>query len=371
MINQLLLHGITVFPQREVFDFVDGVNVIVGGNDSGKSHLLKLSYALAYWMSNHSRRDMPEQSVEERGLRKEMLRVFGIQNLASLCSHHSIRARAEMRGRFSGERAPEGSSELSCAFYPDPDQRGLKIERMPERFILENTLFIAAREVLSIFPYYMQSVDRYPGLVDGVSLRLCQALDHSALKQRPSGALGEALQLIEQLLGGQLQRQQARFYLDRPSIGQVELNLLAEGFKRMGTLALLIGNGSVRAGTMLFWDEPEMNLNASHLPLLVRVMLCLSQAGVQLVLSTHSLFLLRELTIQLHENKDVPRHFISLQQRQGMEGTAVQVSAADSFDELEHLESLDAEIAQADRYLSMGVPTMSREEVERVDEYDV
>ncbi len=369
MINRLLLHGVTVFPQRESFDFVDGVNVIVGGNDSGKSHLLKLSYALAYWMSNHGGRDMPEQHVEERGLRKELLRVFGISSLASLCSHQLQSAHAQLCTSFTGERAPAGSSELRCSFYPSPDQRGLKIERMPDRFPVENALFIAAREVLSIFPHYAQGASRYPGLIDGVSLRLCQALDHPRLKQAVTGPLGEVQRLIEELLGGELLRQQARFYLNRPSLGQIELNLLAEGFKRLGTLALLISNGSLRAGTMLFWDEPEMNLNASHLPVLVRIMLCLCEAGVQLVMSTHSLFLLRELSIQLHEHQEIARHYIGLQ-AQASRTDAMRVSAADSLDELPHLESLDAEIAQADRYLYMGVAAMNREDTVEKEVYD-
>ena len=41
------------------------------------------------------------------------------------------------------------------------------------------------------------------------------------------------------------------------------MSLVAEGFKRLGTLSYLIRNGSVKKGSVLFWDEPEMNLNAS------------------------------------------------------------------------------------------------------------
>ena len=44
MIHDLLVRGVTVFPGSEHFEFVPGINVVVGGNDSGKSHLLKLCY---------------------------------------------------------------------------------------------------------------------------------------------------------------------------------------------------------------------------------------------------------------------------------------------------------------------------------------
>ena len=35
MIRQLAAEGFTVFPQRESFSFVPGINVIVGGNIAG------------------------------------------------------------------------------------------------------------------------------------------------------------------------------------------------------------------------------------------------------------------------------------------------------------------------------------------------
>ena len=89
------------------------------------------------------------------------------------------------------------------------------------------------------------------------------------------------------------------------------MSLVAEGFKRLGTLSYLIRNGSVKKGSVLFWDEPEMNLNASHLPVLVKTLTGLAKTGVQVMLSSHSLFLLRELMIQLSEprNAMVQRKF--------------------------------------------------------------
>ena len=100
-----------------------------------------------------------------------------------------------------------------------------------------------------------------------------------------------------------------------------------------------------------------MNLNAGHLPLLVNLMLTLCRAGVQLVLTTHSLFLLRELVIQLAEeqNKGTTRRFFGLQAGR-VEGP--RVSEADELDKLAHLDSLEAEQEQADRYLGL-MPQLS------------
>ena len=70
MIHDLLVSGVTVFPGREHFEFVPGINVVVGGNDSGKSHLLKLCYTVAKWSADGGRKSLPEKWAEEQRLRK-------------------------------------------------------------------------------------------------------------------------------------------------------------------------------------------------------------------------------------------------------------------------------------------------------------
>ncbi|WP_128207826.1 AAA family ATPase [Akkermansia muciniphila] len=109
-------------------------------------------------------------------------------------------------------------------------------------------------------------------------------------------------------------KRDGRFFLQRPGQQPIEMSLVAEGFKRLGTLSYLIRNGSVKKGSVLFWDEPEMNLNASHLPVLVKTLTGLAKTGVQVILSSHSLFLLRELMIQLSEprNAMVQRKFFGM-----------------------------------------------------------
>jgi len=82
MIHDLLVSGVTVFPGREHFEFVPGINVVVGGNDSGKSHLLKLCYTVAKWSADGGRKSLPEKWAEEQRLRKDLMRVFASRGLA-------------------------------------------------------------------------------------------------------------------------------------------------------------------------------------------------------------------------------------------------------------------------------------------------
>ncbi|MBR7109045.1 MAG: ATP-binding protein, partial [Akkermansia sp.] len=264
-------------------------------------------------------------------------------------------ATARIKASLEGHKVPLGAADLCFGFTANHEEEGLHIEKLPQRFLSENAVFISPREVLSIYPCYMQAGKRYPELLDSASWELCRALE-----EEPSGytippALRYVIQQIETLLSGRLKRMNGRFYLQRHGQEPLELNLVAEGFKRIGTLGLLIGNGTVRAGTSLFWDEPEMNLNTTHLPLLVRILTGLSHAGVQVMLTTHSLFMLRELVIQLAEKKhaNITRRYFGMQPANST-SQGVRISAGNSLDEIDHIDSLDAEMEQADRYLNMN-----------------
>ena len=354
MIRKLTVEGITVFPEKEVFHFAPGINIIIGGNDSGKSHLMKLCYALCKWGSGGSRRELPVVWAEEKRLRLDILRVFGTQDLSGLTSRSIRNCTARVYASLVGDKVPAGAAELHFHFQAGREEEGLHIKTMPDRYLQSNSVFLAPREVLSIYPCYMQAGKRYPELLDSASWELCKALELEPEKA-PGPALQAVLHRVEHMLNGRLLRYNNRFYLQRAQEDPLELNLVAEGFKRIGTLGLLVHNGTIRAGTTLFWDEPEMNLNANYLPMLVDIIMSLCRAGVQLVLTTHSLFLLRELVIQLSEtkNKGVSRRYIGLKTTaEAADGR--RVSEAEELSHLDHIASLQAETEQADRYLSLS-----------------
>ncbi len=355
MIRKLAVEGVTVFPQHEVFHFVPGVNIIVGGNDSGKSHLMKLCYAISKWGCDGNRRELPEVWAEEKRLRRDLLRVFGTHNLTSLTARNRGNGQATLQASLEGNKVPPGSAELVFRFAAAQEEEGLHISKLPQRFLSENAVFISPREVLSIYPCYMQAGKRYPELLDSASWELCRALEDEPGPTAVPETLHHVIGLVENLLSGSLQRINGRFYLLRPGQEPLELNLVAEGFKRLGTLGLLVGNGTIRSGTSLFWDEPEMNLNTSHLPMLVKIILGLCRAGVQVMLTTHSLFLLRELVIQLAQvpNEKVSRRFFGLQPPRDNR-CGVRTSTGSTLDAIDHIDSLEAEMEQADRYLNMN-----------------
>ena len=50
-INKCLVENFTVFEKQDI-GFCDGINVLIGANGTGKSHLLKILYAMTRWFSS-------------------------------------------------------------------------------------------------------------------------------------------------------------------------------------------------------------------------------------------------------------------------------------------------------------------------------
>ena len=86
MLNQLHIKHFTVFQDAR-FEFAPGLNVIIGDNGTGKTHLLKLGYLFcrAWPDLMGSQASLGKKRVESY-LEERLERIFRIGNLASLVS---------------------------------------------------------------------------------------------------------------------------------------------------------------------------------------------------------------------------------------------------------------------------------------------
>jgi len=105
------------------------------------------------------------------------------------------------------------------------------------------------------------------------------------------------LQLLEKAISGKVIQKGEEFFL-KSKQGNLEFMLLAEGIRKLGLLWLLIQNGTLMRGSVLFWDEPETNLNPSLYGSLIDILLELQRNGVQIFLATHDYVILKEIDLR-------------------------------------------------------------------------
>lgn len=92
-----------------------------------------------------------------------------------------------------------------------------------------------------------------------------------------------------------------------------EAHLVAEGLRKLACLAHLVSNGSLTTNGILFWDEPEANLNPRLASLVVDILLELGKRGVQIFMTTHDDLLSHKLSLlsEYRKQPDVPIRFFA------------------------------------------------------------
>ena len=99
-----------------------------------------------------------------------------------------------------------------------------------------------------------------------------------------------------------------RVLLPQEQRGKLEFTLLAEGLRKVALLWLLIQNGTLVDGSVLFWDEPEANLNPGMLSTVAEILLALQRMGVQVRIATHDYVLVKELDLRMKDGDRVCSH---------------------------------------------------------------
>lgn len=342
MLKRLHLRNFTVFANAE-FEFGEGLNVLVGTNGTGKTHVLKMGYVILYEIMRIVLEEKEERIGHTQQSSKFMYgKLKSVFQPEPFYSKELIRrdasipeAQIELKVDYPGERI-----NSSMRFTSSAEEGPLFI--LPYEFVAHvnysSPVFIPAKEVLTS-GWLLSLYDRREIPIDETYPDLLRLLSVPPLRQP------EPFQIIEklvQLIGGKVEEEGGHFYLAMPDQPRLEMNLVAEGMRKFATLYKLLANGTLTPETTLFWDEPEANLNPALLKEMAIVLSDLAQAGFQIILATHSLFLMKELHILAQKLKKPVRFFGLYAGEHG----DVQVETTDNFVQLQHIAALDAELAQ-------------------------
>jgi energy-coupling factor transporter ATP-binding protein EcfA2 len=357
MLQRLHVRNFTVFNDA-VFEFSSGLNVVVGANGTGKSHVLKLGYALqqAYAVAPRSVPNVYQPTQESTDViviatalsrLQEVFLTNGIHKLVRRIGTVKQRLSNQARIRATFGKTVLGTMDFTLDDNADPTSRFFMAPQVATvAEAAEKPVFIPAKELLSLMPDIIGLSDKYADLLDSTYTGLARALVVPLLKNPPVYAQ-EVLSSIGKTLHGTIESENGRFYLAPQEWGErFEIGLVAEGYRKLGTLAYLLANGSLGKDNTLYWDEPEANLNPALLREVAQLLVKLAQHGFQIILATHSLFLLKEFHILAREQNKSVRYFgLSAEP-----GQATEVVMRDNLELLPNIVALDAELDQSDRF---------------------
>ena len=333
MLKSLDLKDFTVFPEAHL-TFGANLNIVVGENGSGKTHLLKAAYAAIAASAQ-------QKGQLEPALAEKFLGVFRPDNLGRLVRRRQGQGKLGLKYGFdvpAQDMALEVSSQGNVKVTKPPSAR---VEKLP--------VFLPARELLTISPGFVSLYETTHLPFEETWRDTCILLGLPLARGPRQAKIKPLLEPLETAMGGAIESDQTgRFYL-KLATGSMEMHLVAEGLRKLATIARLIANGSLLDKGYLFWDEPEANLNPKIIKTVARTILQLTGNGLQIFIATHSLFLLRELhVLQQREFKQLDTRCFGLHIAAG---GGVDVKDGATMDDIGSIAALDEDLQQSDRYV--------------------
>lgn len=298
MIEQIKLERFTAFESLTL-QFSSGINLFIGENGTGKTHVLKAVYAACDVSKNQksladkvNRVFLPSGEQIGRLVKRRSISTTGsfevTRKVSSLSKSIVIKLSLSNHTKEPAKAKVSGAHKL---WHENP----VESVYIPVKDMMANAP--GFRSLYSLRHIHFEEV--YADIIDRVFL--------GPLKGPTDPARKKLLDILQRSMDGKVIAKNEEFFLKNEQ-GELEFTLLAEGVRKLGLLWVLIQNGTLLRGSVLFWDEPETNLNPKLMRTVVEILIELQRMGVQLFITTHNYSLLKEFDLQKSATDQVRFH---------------------------------------------------------------
>jgi len=318
MLIKIKFERFTVFESLEI-PFSPGINIFVGENGTGKTHILKAAYAACDiakgdigFAEKINNVFYPSGKQIGRLIKRASTSNSGFVELTRLVDEKKIRLRLALSNHtLKPEKASiSGSPKTWTA-------NSFKAAYIPVKDMMAN-----APGFLSL---YGAKEIHFEEIYADIILKAFSPI----LKGPTDPQRKKLLERLQDAMDGKVVLKGEEFFL-RNKQGELEFTLLAEGFRKLGLLWLLIQNGTLLEGSALFWDEPETNLNPKLMRAIIGILLELQRMGVQIFLTTHDYIVLKEFDLQAKNTDNIMYHSLY----RGEESGDIEVTSTASFSDI-------------------------------------
>ncbi|MEO5607617.1 MAG: AAA family ATPase, partial [Polaromonas sp.] len=268
------------------------INLVIGGNGSGKTFLLKAIYSSLRTLEEYKRGN--EQRSAAEILADKLYWTFQAEKIGDLVS--------------KGADAPLSSAltidnkDFSYSFGKDTSKQISNLENhVPPR--ASNSVFLPAKEVLSLHQIILKSreQDKVFGF-DDTYYDLAKALRISTSRGRNYEEFAKSRRQLEGILGGVIEFDEASGnWLFAKGRHKFPIGVTAEGIKKIAILDTLLGNRYLDTNSVVLIDEPESALHPTAISQLLDIVAMLAERGIQFFMASHSYFVVKKLFLMAQE----------------------------------------------------------------------
>lgn len=320
-IKSINIKNFTVFDDFQL-NLDSGINIIIGNNGTGKTHLLKVLYAVC-------------ESINI--INKNMHPYDIAQPYFKVNSIDLVKDKSDINKQTS----------ITVSYLKDDCKKCVAIKHEEHRLTADglsgeyidfsiSDIFIPAKEILSHSRGFLALNNKYEMPFDKTyvdiitNAELPESKDISEINKK-------ILKIISKVIDGEVVFENDNFYVIKKNGNKIDFSIEAEGIRKFALLWKLIRNGLINDETILFWDEPEANINPELMPILVEILIELQRCGVQIFLATHSYNFAKYFEIK--RNSDDKVLFHSLYKTQ----YGVKCQSEQNFGDLKNNSIIDAD----------------------------
>ena len=301
-LTRVRLERFTAFSHLDL-ELSPGINVFIGANGTGKTHLIKACYAAC------------EASNSDVRFMDKLVRVFlpSGRRPGRLVKRRVGRAMGTVEVHRGDRRLSASFSTLVKTAASDKVRvTGLSDwRRTPVK-----SVYIPVKEMLASAPGFRSLYEARETHFEEVYADILNRAYLPILRGRMDEQRGRLMDRLQRELEGKVIIENEEFFLQNKQ-GNLEFSLLAEGIRKLALLWLLIQNGVLQSGSVLFWDEPETNLNPKLFGAVMDILLELQRDGTQVFLATHDYVILKELDLRKKDTDEVKFHSLYRDQECG------------------------------------------------------
>lgn len=290
-IEKLVLNNFMLFEKAEM-DWSKNINIICGENSTGKTTLLKVMYSVLKPLSKGNKEPINKEMEEQQFVSKlqGVFRPDGMK-IGRLVS------RKQGSNRTDFEVILNKQQKIAIGFGNRQESHAdVKVEA-ENALGKYDVIYIPTKEMISTTEHFASLYEDYHIDFEEMYYDLAKLLDRPLSKGPNTTEQNEVLKSFEEIMKGQIVQRDKKFYLKIKGEGEFEMGLLSDGYRKLSMLVYLILSGSMSKNTILFWDEPETNMNPKMIRPIVQALVALAKMGVQIFVTTHDYFVQQEFNM--------------------------------------------------------------------------
>ena len=299
-IEKIVVENFTVFERMDL-DLTQGINVVLGENGTGKTHVLKFVYNVV----------LAERFIYGTGFDGAMDIFDDVQSYEWL-NYKNMDLDPLVRNRNIDASCTLLSSARKCTLcFCQQEKQGSFSHNITKNnlTLTDNLIFIPAKDMLTHSKGLLEMKEKYGENMpfDESLLDIIKKAKLWKLDKVPEIAQA-VVPMLEGIIEGKIIMENDAFFVEKHDGAKIAFDYEAEGIKKFGLLWQLLMNESITKDTVLLWDEPEANINPKLIPVLVEILLELSRQGVQMFLTTHDYLFAKYFEVKRRKGDNVLFH---------------------------------------------------------------